>query len=908
MKKSIYAAIALILIGGLSFAITQRDLLKGNFYSIDDGPSFDSINTTPPVDDTPTINNDGPNYGSGNLDDPDFPVDTINVGNPGGGGDNDCEAEYFINLYVAAQDGTALANISESEFDLPSEFNFSNEGNGEYEFTYIGSGKPENNYTISVDPNGYQDGSIEMSVNDSCSDLRYNYTLTLNYKYAMSVKDHEGNSVKNALVESGDNYGTKCNYWDESDLYLCATPDLESSIYQVSLEGYVSKTGDFLPISRTSFLQNGLLASLGRANLFGSSDATYTDSGIAGSVVNDNKDNSDNNSKTVIANGNVSYESFSESGNESIQADVVMDEFAWTVYVNDGNNTIKDARVKMSTPDGNFNCDYESEQELYWCSGNSYYSSSGEDYPTYEVSLESYNTVSGTFDETRTSQNSPGVNQKVTLTKTVNTDPANYCDTLTLSSSDLPLAWDANEVGTLDVELEVIAFSEDYSETLEFSVTGGNLDTYSYEARGDFNTKNILWSDASVGDVMTVSSNYCDGDSLEVTQEEEPISDTPDDTQYQLTCSGINISPDIYEISSDTTSNTLYQFELEWNVIEELIAVQNAPDWIRRSFALKYMNNPFISLASSDDTTEMTEYDPITFTLSTTGNGSLYYADDLNTAYSELTYEITAPETNSITFYYMGANAGDSLYVNSSDNACSDSITLSQENDTEYDATTSADQTESDNKKIDFTKIEKICEAAPFTDVKKGDDMYLYISCLASTGAVQGYGDGTYGPANNMTNAELVKVVVAMTGTPLVDTDSPTEFLDIEGHWAEAYIKTAEALDIARPRENVYFRPDEPATRGYLAVLLARAANQTLWGWDESDIPFRDVTIYDYYAYAVILESEAQAESEIEKINGEYILEGYSDNTFRGENNIRRDEAAAMLIRAFYAWFAEDLF
>ena len=35
----------------------------------------------------------------------------------------------------------------------------------------------------------------------------------------------------------------------------------------------------------------------------------------------------------------------------------------------------------------------------------------------------------------------------------------------------------------------------------------------------------------------------------------------------------------------------------------------------------------------------------------------------------------------------------------------------------------------------------------------------------------------------------------------------------------------------------------------------------------------------------------------------EYIIYGYSDGTFRGENYIQRDEAAAMLIRAFYAWF-----
>ena len=46
-----------------------------------------------------------------------------------------------------------------------------------------------------------------------------------------------------------------------------------------------------------------------------------------------------------------------------------------------------------------------------------------------------------------------------------------------------------------------------------------------------------------------------------------------------------------------------------------------------------------------------------------------------------------------------------------------------------------------------------------------------------------------------------------------------------------------------------------------------------------------------------------EAEGEVPGVGEETIIQGYADNTFKGGNPIRRDEAAAMLIRAFYAWF-----
>jgi len=587
--------------------------------------------------------------------------------------------------------------------------------------------------------------------------------------------------------------------------------------------------------------------------------------------------------------GSSSYSTeYSEaSGDESDHKDVTMSQFAWSfaIYDKSTGEAITNANATITASSTTSDCDH-TENGIYWCSETSYFSSTGKK-PSYEISATGYDSESGDFSEARTSRISDPVVEVIYLSTTDTTDPASYCDTIDISSASLPLAYDATEVGSIDLEVEVIASNSDYAETIELSVIGGTLDAYTAEVSGTSSYPTFTWTDAAIGDVVTVTSDYCDSSYIEITQDDAPADDGSE--EYELTCSDADITPDSYEIYLSASDDYQHQFKLEWTTVNQLIALQEAPEWIQSAFAVKNEINPLLQLAEEDDGS-------ITFTIATTGNGDLYYAEDLNTAYTELSYNSTTEENETVIFYYSNADGGDALYVTSSDNNCSDSVTLTEEEEEEVEE-------EEEEEEIDFEEIEDIdaCDEYPFTDVDDDDDLATYIYCLAQTGAVQGYGDGSYGPGNNITNAELVKIVVAMTGAPLASTSDPTDFLDIEGHWSERYVKTAEALDIARSRENVYFSPDSPATRGYLVTLLARGAEKTLWGWSASDIEATDVSTSDYYAYALILAMDAYGD--VPGIGEEAIVQGYSDGSFKGQNNIRRDEAAAMLIRAFYAWY-----
>lgn len=901
MKKALYAFIAITLIGGVAFGFSQSGLLKGNIgiAEVEDleGNDGGSGGTMDPGIDT-TTDDDGGVYMPGDID--------LDIPGPGWGGGTtpSCDSEYYLDIYVETEDDENLSSIPESKFtietssgtDATSSFDFDNQGSGNYQFDYTGS-SPSDSYEVIVDPNGYQSGTVSATINDTCSDVRFGYSIILDYNHSISVKDPSGDNISDATVKTGTSYGTSCSYWAEETKYLCATPDNNSENYQISKTAYVTEQGSFTTSASRSIWNSrlgfsSLLAAAYGPASYSAESLTETPSAKTQAL--------DFGATLGLDSGTYDIDFGYALGLAGTHKAVTLD-YAWTITVTDADSgdAITDASVAMSSGTS-ATCSHV-EDGLYWCASS--YSSSTSQYPRYTVTATGYDDASGSFTSTRTSATSAGVNQNVELTVLDTTDPASYCESVTISSDDLPLAYD-EELGTITIDVEVSATSSDFESsiytkvysgdgTLTDTTSGesvyGSTDTYIHEEiSGSTTTKSYTYSGGAIGDeILSTAAANCDN-TFEITQDAAPAVDEA----YELSCSAIDITPDSYEIYLEATSSTLHEFELSWTVIQQLVAVRTAPEWIQRSFAYKHQLNSVIQLATADT------LDPLTFTLATMGGGSLYYESDLVTPHTSLTYDVSSAQSDTVTFYYTGATEGDTLYVSSSDLNCSDSLSLGME-----EAEVVEEEEEVVEEEIDFSTIEDTdqCDEYPFTDVDDGDDMSPYIYCLAQAGAIQGYGDGTFGPNKYITNAELVKIVVAMTGKPLVSSSTSTDYIDIDGHWAERYIKTAESLDIARPSERIYFGPDDYATRGYLVVLLARAAGETLWGWDESDIPVSDATVNDFYTYALILAMEA--EGEVPGVGEETIIQGYADNTFKGGNPIRRDEAAAMLIRAFYAWF-----
>ncbi len=83
-----------------------------------------------------------------------------------------------------------------------------------------------------------------------------------------------------------------------------------------------------------------------------------------------------------------------------------------------------------------------------------------------------------------------------------------------------------------------------------------------------------------------------------------------------------------------------------------------------------------------------------------------------------------------------------------------------------------------------------------FKDVDKTNKYYTSIMAAASSGLVNGYGDGTFGPDRTITRAEVVTVINRMLGlvannTTVNKAKLEKVFNDISGHWAEYQILMA---------------------------------------------------------------------------------------------------------------------
>ncbi|MGB9661075.1 MAG: S-layer homology domain-containing protein [Moorellaceae bacterium] len=129
-------------------------------------------------------------------------------------------------------------------------------------------------------------------------------------------------------------------------------------------------------------------------------------------------------------------------------------------------------------------------------------------------------------------------------------------------------------------------------------------------------------------------------------------------------------------------------------------------------------------------------------------------------------------------------------------------------------------------------------------------------------------------------------------GTITVEVDHLTAFAvfagktfaDIQGHWAQEEIEQMADMGIAGGVSSDSFAPDSNVTRAQFVALLIRSLGieETL----PAEASFKDVNPNSWYYGAV---EAAQAEG---------LVSGYTDGTFRPEQNITREEIAAMVVRA----------
>jgi hypothetical protein len=197
-----------------------------------------------------------------------------------------------------------------------------------------------------------------------------------------------------------------------------------------------------------------------------------------------------------------------------------------------------------------------------------------------------------------------------------------------------------------------------------------------------------------------------------------------------------------------------------------------------------------------------------------------------------------------------------------------------------------------------------------FTDVPVGSTFYEFIRCLACTGIINGYPDGTFKPNNNVTRGQLSKIVSNSAGfsdpaTQMFEDVAPgSTFFDFIGRLAvRGYISGYACGGIGEPcvppGNLPYFRPNANATRGQISKIVSNAAGfqDPVTGQTFQDVP-PGSTFYDF----------------IERLASRGVMSGYPcgsvptepcvppDNRpyFRPSNNATRGQTSKIVANTFF--------
>ena len=133
---------------------------------------------------------------------------------------------------------------------------------------------------------------------------------------------------------------------------------------------------------------------------------------------------------------------------------------------------------------------------------------------------------------------------------------------------------------------------------------------------------------------------------------------------------------------------------------------------------------------------------------------------------------------------------------------------------------------------------------AAFADADKVEHLEA-VEVLNSLGVINGKENNNFDPTANVKRSEMAKMVtIAMLGDVDVSAfeGAPTDLTDIDGHWAEAYIKFCVSQGIVGGRGNGKFDPDANVTAiGYNADVQGYGGDQ----WKIAVV--RDAQLSDFY-------------------------------------------------------------
>ncbi|MEG1867865.1 MAG: S-layer homology domain-containing protein [Clostridiales bacterium] len=162
---------------------------------------------------------------------------------------------------------------------------------------------------------------------------------------------------------------------------------------------------------------------------------------------------------------------------------------------------------------------------------------------------------------------------------------------------------------------------------------------------------------------------------------------------------------------------------------------------------------------------------------------------------------------------------------------------------------------------------------------------------MADKGILNGYTDGTFLPDNQITRGEFVTILAkdaAKDGKiDLKQFNYPSQFKDVNSHWAKAAINWASSVKVVEGYENKTFKPNAKITREELATMLNRHISLVtkLPPKNQKD-PFNDDKSISSWAKDAVYNMQ---------ISG--VINGKENHMFAPKTSATRGETATMVAR-----------
>lgn len=193
--------------------------------------------------------------------------------------------------------------------------------------------------------------------------------------------------------------------------------------------------------------------------------------------------------------------------------------------------------------------------------------------------------------------------------------------------------------------------------------------------------------------------------------------------------------------------------------------------------------------------------------------------------------------------------------------------------------------------------ISSISARDMFTDVPEDSWAAAYIYNLADRGIVGGYGDGTFGPDEYVLRCEYAKMLVNIAGIEIVNSaTSPYRDVNVN-EWYFPFITSATPMTGYSIDGQLYFKPDDPASREDVAVAMVKALGIDVSQY-ENPTEYLAARFSDWEQ--ISSHNRAYITAAVDKgiITGDMAYDG-GLGTFRPHDPIIRAEIVAVLYRAF---------